>query len=63
MNANQNNFRDNPDDFIKDKQQLFEISEKNKKLCTFINAVTEINAKGNYQTSMKLVPITIVIII
>jgi hypothetical protein len=38
--VDRNNFKDNPDGFKKDKQQLFKISEKNKKLYTFIYAKT-----------------------
>jgi hypothetical protein len=35
-----NQFKENPDDFIESEEHVFTVSEKNKKLYTFIGAVT-----------------------
>jgi hypothetical protein len=41
-----NNFKDNPGDFIKDKQQLFELSENSKKLYAFKDAIIKNQYRG-----------------
>jgi hypothetical protein len=41
-----NQFKENPDDFIESREQVFTISEKNKKLYKFIDAVTRNQHKG-----------------
>jgi hypothetical protein len=41
-----NQFKENPIDFIKSREQVFTVSEKNKKLYTFTDAITRNQNKG-----------------